>query len=136
MKRKGSGEGPDGADSDHTKSGISGRGDDFFAAEKKTMSYIPYGANVGGRQFRGAWKPYGYNLAPPTSQYKQVNPMWGLGGAAIGFGSTIARNWGTISAAGAAIAGSAAVRGVVGGVVGGALGGPPGAIEGAAMGIL
>ena len=66
------------------------------------MAYLPYGATVGGKQFRGSWKPFGYS-APPTSPYKAVNPMIGLGGAALGFGTTIARNWGAIQAARAAM---------------------------------
>ena len=57
----------------------------------------------GGKTFRGSWKPFGYNAAPPTSQYKKVNPLWGMGGAAIGFGTTLARNWGAIQAARAAM---------------------------------
>ena len=63
------------------------------------MSYIPQSAQIGGRTFRGAWKPYGYDKAPPTGQYSQVNPMYQWGGAALGFGATIARNWQTVQPA-------------------------------------
>ena len=93
------------------------------------MTYIPYGVEIGGRKFRGAWKPFGYNQAPP-GEYKASNPLWGLGGAAIGFGSTIARNWETIGAVGAA------ARAGFGAMEGGAVGGPAGAAVGAMAGLI
>ena len=107
------------------------------------MSYIPQSAQIGGRTFRGAWKPYGYDKAPPTSQYAKVNPLWKWGGAAMGFGATIARNWQTVQpalAAGANMVGTGlaamGVGGAVGGAVGGMVGGPAGAVAGAEMGML
>ncbi len=94
------------------------------------MPYLHYGANVGGKQFRGSWKPFGYNQVQPTSAYKAPNPMWGYAGAAIGFGTTVARNWGTIQAVGRA------ARAGFGAALGGAAGGPSGAIAGAAGGLI
>ena len=64
--------------------------------------YIPYGVEIGGKKFRGAWKPFGYNQMPPTEAYKKVNPVYGAIGGAIGFGGTIARYWPEIRAAGQA----------------------------------
>ncbi len=89
-------------------------------------TYIPYGATIGGRQFRGSWKPYGYNIAPPTSEYKQPSSAYQYAGAAAGFGLEMYRNWGTIAAAGTAI----------GGAVGGAIAGPAGVVPGAMMAVI
>ena len=107
------------------------------------MSYIPQSAQIGGRTFRGAWKPYGYDKAPPTSQYQQVNPMYKWGGRALGFGATIARNWETVGpalSAGANMVGTGlapmGAGAAVGGAVGGVVGGPAGAVAGAEMGML
>ncbi len=93
-------------------------------------SYVPYGSTIGGRQFRGSWKPYGYNLTPATNQYTPVNPIFKWGGMAAGFGLEMYRNWGTIAAAGTAI------RGAAGAALGGAMGGPVGAVQGAAMAVI
>ena len=79
------------------------------------IAYVPYGSTIGGLQFRGSWKPYGYNLTPATNQYKPVNPIYKYGGMAAGFGLELYRNWGTIAAAGGA------VRGALGAAVGGAM---------------
>ncbi len=78
----------------------------------------PYGANIGGQTFRGAWRPYGYNMPTPTNQYKAANPMYGFAGTALGFGATLMANPGFRAAAGR--------------VIGGMMGGPAGAAQGAA----
>ena len=93
------------------------------------MTYIPYVVEIGGKKFRGAWKPFGYNQ-PPPGEPKAVNHLWGMGGAAIGFGSTIARNWETIGAVGAA------ARAGLGAAEGMAVAGPPGAAVGAMAGLI
>ena len=82
----------------------------------------PYGSNIGGEAFRGAWKPWGYNIPGPTNQYKASNPMWGYAGTAVGFGATLLTNPG--------------FRAAAGGVIGGMMGGPVGAVEGAGMGAM
>ncbi len=93
------------------------------------MPYLQYGANVGGRQFRGTWKPFGYNQLPPSS-YKSPGSWLGYAGAAAGAGLTVAQNWGTIAAVGTA------ARAGLGAAIGGMTGGPPGALAGAAMGVI
>ncbi len=94
------------------------------------MPSLQHGANVGGRQFRGTWKPVGYNQMPPSSPYKSPGSWLGTAGAAIGFGSSIYSNWGTIAAVGTA------ARAGVGAAIGGLTGGPPGALAGAAAGVI
>ena len=73
-----------------------------------------YEQNVGGHIVRGAWKSIANQSKPVRNEYNG-KAYWG--GAAIGFGSTIYRNWDVIRPVAA---------GIVGGV-GGFMAGGPGA---------
>ena len=77
---------------------------------------------VGGHKIYGAWKPAQDRTDGPTRNPKNGKLYWG--GAAVGFGSTIYRNWDTIRPVAAGVAGA---------VSGGMAAGPMGAAQGAMM---
>ena len=78
---------------------------------------------VGGHKIYGQWRPAQNRTdGGPTWNLQNGKMYWG--GAAVGFGSTIYRNWDVIRPVGA---------GIAGGVAGFAAGGPAGAAQGAMM---
>ena len=79
---------------------------------------------VGGNKIYGSWKPAQNRTdgGGPVRNPQNGKMYWGA--AAVGFGSTIYRNWDTIRPVAA---------GISGGVAGFAAGGPAGAAQGAMM---
>ena len=78
---------------------------------------------VGGHKIYGQWRPAENRTdGGPTRNPQNGKMYWG--GTAVGFGSTIYRNWDTIRPVAA---------GVAGGVSGFMAGGPAGAAQGAMM---
>ena len=79
---------------------------------------------VGGHKFHGEWRPIQARTdgAAPIRNPHNGKAFWG--GAAVGFGATIYRNWDVIRPVG---------TGIIGGVTGGLAGGPAGAAQGAMM---
>ena len=63
-----------------------------------------YEQNVGGHTIHGAWK----SIANQGKAVRTENGKAYWGGAAVGFGATIYRNWDTIRPIAAGIAGGAA----------------------------
>ena len=82
------------------------------------------GVIVGGHKIHGQWRPAQNRTdgGGPVRNPATGKAYWA--GAAVGFGSTIYRNWDVIRPVGA---------GIAGGVAGFAAGGPAGAAQGAMM---
>ena len=85
-----------------------------------------YEQNVGGHMVRGAWK----SIANQSKPVRNENGKAYYGGAAVGFGATIFRNWDVIRPVAAGVAGGAA-----GMVAGGPALAARGALAGAAAAI-